>query len=123
MTQPENPRPLLMDHGFVWPSVILLGLPVLCGLIFIFYTFATAKHNVEVWRNEFQIEINQQCPHINTNIVGGEGRVYLDAYLMQYEWDGDGINCYSNGTTTNCTCRDDAGLIELEPIPPETTNK
>lgn len=86
---------------------LLIFLPVLCGCVLIGYTFFDARENVHIWRGEFQFAMDSQCPHIKTDILGGEGKVYLDAYREAYQWlsSDETITCDGNGKTIQCSCR------------------
>lgn len=93
-------------NSYCYPALLLLGLPCLCGMIIIFSTWLDARHNVSVWRKEFQYALEQQCPQRTFDVEGGEGEVYLDAYLLDYQWVGEkGVTCSSNGRTVGCSCR------------------
>ena len=113
-TLDDTAHPHSLDHApsntslsdaYVWPALVVIVLPILCGCLFITWTFFTARHDVGVWRGEFQGAFDRQCPDTGINIMGGEGTVYLDAYRAQYEWVGPGIaRCYGDGRSINCTC-------------------
>lgn len=93
------------SNSYIYPAVVLLGLPCICGVIVILSTWIDARHNVKVWREEFQYALDQQCPQLEVDVVGGEGDVYLDAYQLDYQWIGDGVTCVSNGRRVGCSCR------------------
>ncbi len=96
---------VFMDLRGLWFMWLLVFLPILCGCVLATYTFLDARDNVRVWRGVFQLAIDTQCPQEEIDIVGGEGKVYLDAYRYDYQWIGDGVECTSNGKTTQCSCR------------------
>lgn len=99
------PKPTRFSDVYLWCVVLLFGFPTLCGCIFTVVTWRSAQHNVEIWRGEFQYALDQQCPANTTDIVGGEGRVYLDANKLDYQWVWDDLSCTSNGRLTQCSCR------------------
>jgi hypothetical protein len=94
---------------------LMLLLPVLCGALIVVYTFFHSWNDVRVWRGEFQNAVNTQCGDHDYDIVGGEGRVYLDGYRESYTWEHtDGHICTSNGTTVSCSCAvEDAPIYVL----------
>jgi hypothetical protein len=114
---------LSTSSGYLWPAFFVLGLPLLCGILFVISTFVSARHNVQVWRQEFQNAFDAQCPHLESSIRDGQGKVYLDAYLSEYAWEDGQLACYSNGATTNCTCRLGDGSEVSDPAPPGDTLK
>lgn len=97
-----------MDLRGLWFMWLVLLLPVLCGCLLMVYTYLDSRDNVRVWRGEFQFALDTQCPHLDIDIVGGTGKVYLDAYRYDYQWVGEGVTCESNGKRTLCSCRLDS---------------
>ncbi|MFP4321749.1 MAG: hypothetical protein ACLFTK_04780 [Anaerolineales bacterium] len=99
-----------LSNTYILPALVVVILPAVCGCIIIIMSFFQAIENVEVWRNEFQHAVDQQCPNRGFDIQNGEGIVYLDGYREQYQWysnrAGD-IICESNGRTISCSCAED----------------
>jgi len=89
---------------YVWLIGVIFGLPLLCGFLIVAATWLEARENVRVWRHEFQYALNQQCPQVQANIIAGAGKVYLDAYQLDYQWHSGSVICLSNGRTVRCNC-------------------
>lgn len=92
---------------YLLPALFIFGVPLLCGCIIITATFVQARHDVSVWRQEFQLALDAQCPDTDVDIVGGAGDVYLEAYQLQYQWTNNAITCNSDGRVVRCSCRTD----------------
>jgi hypothetical protein len=99
-----NAQKPLHHEPFCLPAVVLLLSPVLCGCLVIFLTWWNAANDVRVWRREFQYALDQQCPLEQVNIIGGAGRLYLDAYQLDYQWTRGTLKCSSNGRIVRCNC-------------------
>lgn len=95
--------------------LILVGLPILCGAIVTISTWVRAQHDVDIWRGEFQRAVDVMCPTEDVDIVGGEGKVYLNAYALEYTWevgsDDDYLFCQSDGRVVRCSCSDTIDFI------------
>ena len=103
----QNEEPLTPGRTYIWVMSILLGMPVLCGVIVVTTTFVSARNDVRVWRGEFQYALDQQCPGHGFQVTDGEGKVYLDAYQFDYQWESGKEACMSDGQIVRCTCSPD----------------
>jgi hypothetical protein len=103
----EAPQGSQASNLYVPIALVIFGVPVICGLIVIIVTLIDAKDSVRVWRSEFQYAIEEQCPGLDVDIDGGAGRVYLDAYQLDYQWEGGDVFCESDGRVIRCNCRGD----------------
>ena len=99
-----------LSNLYVPVAFAIFGVPVICGLIVIAVTLFDAQDSVRVWRSEFQYAIDEQCPGSAMDIQDGEGRVYLDAYQLDYQWVHGDLFCHSDGRVIRCNCREDLSV-------------
>ena len=99
-----------LSNLYVPVAFVIFGIPVICGLIVIAVTLFDAQDSVKVWRYEFQYALDEQCPDAGIDIQGGAGRVYLDAYQLDYQWVRGDLFCESDGRIIRCNCRDDSSV-------------
>jgi hypothetical protein len=107
MQSPQDSLYRQFSTVYNWVLLLVFGVPVVCGCLFTITTFFQAREDVQVWRREFQLAIDQQCPALKVDIVGGAGKVYLQAYQLDYQWIQGDLMCSSNGRTVRCSCATD----------------
>jgi hypothetical protein len=104
MQPPQDSLGRQFSTVYSWTLLLIFGVPLICGCLFTISTFFQARDDVRVWRQEFQWAIDQQCPDMYIDIVGGTGKVYLQAYQLDYQWIYGDLTCTSNGRTVRCSC-------------------
>jgi|GEM_PF-5327465 len=113
---PVSHTPPSLSNLFVYPAVVIFVLPVVCGALIIVSTFMQAQNDVQTWRAEFDMALQQLCSAEDIqdiNVSGGDGRVYLDAYQLDYQWIDAELSCTSNGRTINCSCNESEVSISV----------
>ena len=106
----ESPQWSHLSSLYAPVALVIFGVPILCGLIVIVITLIDARDSVRVWRSEFQYAIDEQCPDNGIDIEGGAGRVFLDAYQLEYQWVRGDLFCQSDGRVIRCNCREDLSV-------------